>query len=485
MGQTDDLQELKSKSLAGIGALVRRQVIIKFIIFVGNVILARILAPEIFGVYAIVSFVVQFFSTFGDVGVGAALIQKRGELNKQELSSTFWLQQVLVWTVVVLAMVAAPLALKIYPSLPERGIWLIRAMSVSMLFSSLKTIPAILMERNLEFNKIAWVDIAENLGFQLVAISLAYAGFEEWSFVIAAVVRGVLGAVIIYLLTTWRPTFEYSYEAIKELVRFGLPYQGNNILGFIKDAVTPLFVGAYAGPAAVGYVNWARTLAFAPLMLSESFSRVSFPAFSKIQHDKELLARAIERSIRNMTLVMFPITAIMIVLGFEITRVIFTDKWLPGIWAFYFYCTSPLAIGITLPMYSAILSLGKSKILLKMTGLLLLLEWGIGIPLVIKYGFLGIAINQPIMTFIFFFIYSFVLRKENVKVKIYKNIKGQLLAAFFSGLAIKLVSQLFNENILTLILQILLGLILFLTILFLINKELISEFKSYLNKVIA
>ena len=54
----------------------------------------------VFGIYAIVQFVVQFFSTFGDVGIGAALIQKKGELSREELSTTFWLQQMLVWLVV-------------------------------------------------------------------------------------------------------------------------------------------------------------------------------------------------------------------------------------------------------------------------------------------------------------------------------------------------------------------------------------------------
>ena len=109
------------------------------------------------------------------------------------------------------------------------------------------------------------------------------------------------------------------------------PISGQYLLGFIKDAVTPLFVVTYAGAAAVGYVNWAKNFALAPLMLSESFGRVAFPAFSRIQEDREFLAKAVESSIRCMTLVMFPFTALMVALGPEIVHVVFTNKWLPGL----------------------------------------------------------------------------------------------------------------------------------------------------------
>ena len=104
-----NVHEIKGKSLAGVGALFRRQIIIKSVFFLGNIVLARILAPEVFGIYDIVTFIVQFFSTFGDVGLGAALIRKKGELSVEEMSTTFWLQQILVWSVAVIVVGPAPI----------------------------------------------------------------------------------------------------------------------------------------------------------------------------------------------------------------------------------------------------------------------------------------------------------------------------------------------------------------------------------------
>jgi PST family polysaccharide transporter len=486
-GDTDsslqDFQDLKKKSLKGMSALFVRQVLVKVIFFVGNIILARLLAPEIFGIYAIVQFVVQFFSTFGDVGIGAALIQKKGELSQEELSTTFWLQQMLVWLVVAAVILAAPLALKVYPTLPPVGVWLIRALAVSFLFTSLKTIPAILMERNIDFNRIAWADITENLAFQGVAVVCAYMGYGVWSFVAAAITRAFLGAAIIYALSSWRPGFHYRFESVKGLVRFGLPYQGNQILNFTKDAITPLFVGVYAGATAVGYLNWARNFAFAPLMISETFGRVAFPAFSKLQDDNELLARTIERSIRMMTLVMFPITAIMIALGPEVTHLVFTDKWRPGIVAFYFYCTSPFVIGIMLPLYSGILSLGRSAILLKMASVLLVLEWGMGIPLVIKFGFIGVSVTQPVVALIFFMIYRRVLVSQKVNPAVFINIIPQFAASIVVVVGLKYIASLLQVEFATLISLCVMGVLMYGSVLWLINKELLVEFIGYMKKI--
>jgi O-antigen/teichoic acid export membrane protein len=219
------------------------------------------------------------------------------------------------------------------------------------------------------------------------------------------------------------------------------------------------------------------------LVISETFGRVAFPAFSKLQDDKELLARTVERSIRMMTLVMFPITAIMVALGPEMTHVVFTDKWMPGIWAYYFYCTSPLIIGIMLPMYSAILSLGKSAVLLKMTGFLLFLEWGIGVPGVIVYGFNGIAFSQPIIAAIFYVVYMRVLTSESITIKVLVNIKWQLVTAIMTAVIIRIIANNINFNLSILLSAVSAGLLMFAGMMFTVNRQLVMEFKEYLLKI--
>ncbi len=478
------LSELERKSLSGIGLLVKRQIGVRLLSFLANIALARLLVPQVFGVYAIVVFIVQFFSTFGDVGIGAALIQKKGELSSEDLSSTFWLQQVLVCCVVCVVFAAAPLALCFYPTLPTYGVWLIRAMAVSFALASLKTIPTILMERELNFSRIALVDIIETVSFYATAILLALTGFDVWSFIIAALTRAFSGTVLIYLFSSWRPSRVFRLSAVKDLVRFGLPYQANSVIGFVKDSVTPVFIGAYAGAAAVGFVNMAKSLALAPLMLSEAFGRVAFPAFSRIQDERALLGRAVERSIRCITLVMFPVTALMLALGPEIIRVVFTPKWLPGLMAYYFYCTSPLVIGVVLPMYSAILSLGKSSIILQMMVSLAVLEWGLGVPFVLLFGFNGIAFSQPVTAGLFYFVYKRVLKSENVHISLLKNTWWQLSAATAAAFLCRIVGWYIPESAGSLLFLGFSGLAIYVCILLAAKNILLEEFMEQVRKVV-
>jgi O-antigen/teichoic acid export membrane protein len=447
----ESFQLLKAKSLSGIGSLAIRQVILRGVYFLSMIILAHLLTPESFGLYAIIVFILQFFSTFGDVGLGAALIQKKGELTQEELSTTFWLQQAVVWLVSLVVLIFAPFATLLYPQLGSAGVWMIRVIVASFVIASLKTVPAILFEREVRFDRIARVDVVECLSFHGLAVLFAYLGMGVWSFVYAAIVRSILGVVTMSLISTWRPALIFKPSCVADLIHFGVPYQANNVLAFIKDAVTPLFVGTYAGPAAVGYVNWARTFAFAPLMISEVFGRVAFPVFSRIQEDRQRLARTIEQSMRIMTLVLFPITILLIAMAPQLIHVVYTDKWLPALRAYYFYCTSPLMIGIMLPMYSAILSLGKSMILLRMTVILLFLEWGLGVSFVMSSGFNGIAYSQPIITGIFFVIYLKCLKRQNIVLRFVANLLPQLYIAVCSGVITWLIIRQMQDGLLTVV----------------------------------
>lgn len=475
---------LGAKSIVGVGFMLRRQLAGKAIFIGGNIVLARLLTPREFGAYAVIMFTLQFFATFADVGLGAALIQKKEEASVEEVSTTFWIQQGMVSSVIMLICVLAPFLPRIAPSLTQDTVWQVRVMAIAFVFTSLKTIPIIFMERSLEFRSIAIVELLEQLVFFGSAIFFAWSGLQLWSFVYATILREMTGCTAIYLASAWRPCGTFRLKAVRDLMRFGLPFQGNNLLNFVKEGAATLWVGAVSGASGVGYVTWARTFAFTPLFVSESFGRVAFPAFSQIRDDRALLASALERSMRMMTLVLFPVTLIMAALAPDITRIFFTEKWLPGLAAFYLYCTSPLMIGIMLPMYSAILALGRSGLLLRMTLVLALLEWGLGIPFVMAFGYTGIALNQPLITGIFYVIYRRVLFVEGVAPRIVRSAWRQLSTALLAAAAIKMLALLLPVTAWTLPLLVVLGFGIFTGLMCLVGKELVSEFIDHLALIL-
>jgi len=97
-----EVSEISRRAVSGVMVLTLRKFALRAISYLGGIFLARLLAPEIFGIFAIISFVINFFAFFSDVGLGAALIQKKDELTKKDLAVTFTLQQILVVAVVLL-----------------------------------------------------------------------------------------------------------------------------------------------------------------------------------------------------------------------------------------------------------------------------------------------------------------------------------------------------------------------------------------------
>src|SRR3989344_4824703 len=142
-----DVSIIAKKSIHGVFALTTRTFFIQVVSFSANFLLTIFLSPAVFGVFFVVSAVIAFLSYFSDVGLAAALIQKKENITKEDLKTTFTIQQILVVSLVILVLVFSTTIGKFY-NLQNDGILLIQALAISFFLSSLKTIPSILLERD-------------------------------------------------------------------------------------------------------------------------------------------------------------------------------------------------------------------------------------------------------------------------------------------------------------------------------------------------
>ncbi len=461
--------------------LTLRKFALRAISYLGGIFLARLLAPEIFGIFAIISFVINFFAFFSDVGLGAALIQKKDELTKKDLAVTFTLQQILVVAVVLLIYLSAPFfSLKYH--LGQQGIWLIRIFSLSLFLTSLKTIPSILLERKLKFTRLIWPEVVEVISFQILAVGLAWLGFGVWSFIIGLLVRSLLGVIVLYLISPWRPNFAWDSLIARRLVSFGLPFQLNGFIATIKDAVMPVFVGAVSGTVAVGYLNWALTFSKLPILFMSDIFRVTFPTYSRIQDNKEVLKKAIEKTIRFTNLFLFPTVFLLAATAKPIITIIFTDKWLPALPAFYIHLGGILVVGITNTFMDSLWALGKTKIAVKLLIIFTLVNWVASVPLVYRFGFVGAMIGSVIVLYISLPLTWYYIRKI-VKVEVIQHIWPAFLASSLVGLlAFKL--NFLIVSLFSLILVGFFGGLVYLTCLFAFDyRQLLVDIRWFLGKI--
>src|SRR5215471_11443005 len=134
---------LHSRARLGVFILAARTALQQLINLGGQVYLARVLGPSEFGAFWIVQFVLNFFTLFGDAGLGAALIQKKHEATEEELASVFWFQIALGTVVVAIVFAAAPYVVRLWPGLPSNSVWMLRALALGLLLTSARVIPAI------------------------------------------------------------------------------------------------------------------------------------------------------------------------------------------------------------------------------------------------------------------------------------------------------------------------------------------------------
>src|SRR3989344_1830140 len=247
-----DLDTVARKSVKGIFALVSRTFIIQILGVIASFILTVYLAPDHFGVFFIVSSIIVFLTYFQDIGLAAALIQKKDTVSKQEFRSTFTVQQILVLSLTIPALIFSRQIASFY-NLNEEGYFLLLVLLVSFFLASLRTIPTVILERKLEFKKLVIPQIAENIVYNVALIYFAISGFGITTFTIAVLARSIVGLILIYIIQPWPIGISFDIKAIKRLASFGIPFQANTLLALAKDDLLIIFVGKILPLTQVGY----------------------------------------------------------------------------------------------------------------------------------------------------------------------------------------------------------------------------------------
>lgn len=450
-----ELKTISQRAIKGAFSLTLRRVALQAISFITiNIILARILPVSTLGVFNIGVAVIAFFSFFSDIGLAAAIIQKKKKVTTDDLKTTFTIQQILVLGLTVALFFLAPTFSSIY-SIGDQGTWLIRALAISFFITSLKVIPSVLLERDLRFNPLVTVEIFETLIFNILLVVLSLLNFGLDGFSFASIVRSVSGATLIYAIAPWKISLGISKKAARGLLSFGIPFQVNALLALLKDRLVPLVVARIIGASGVGYVTWAQNLAFLPLEVMNIIIRVSFPTLSRLQEEKTSLKITLEKSLFATCVFLYPMLFGLVALAPSFVAHVVSSKWAPALPAFYLFSVSTFWATLSTTFTNALNAIGRIKTTLKLMIFWTILTWILTPILSFWWGFLGVALSSAIISFTS--VATIVLVKKYVAVSIWENIWQPLLASFLMAAAVFLIAAIFVKDIWTLLLTIILG----------------------------
>ena len=450
MDPTDEisLEAVKSRAVRGVVVLTGRTFLLSVLSLVATGFLTVFLDPKEFGIFWIVSAIVNFLSYFSDIGLAAALIQKKESLEKDDLKTTFTVQQLLVIAILIVLVILSPILSRIY-GLSSAGRILLYSLGLSLLFSSFKTIPSVLLERRLEFGKLVIPQVLENLVYNILAVILAWKGFGIYSFAIAVLARSLVGLIAIYILQPWIPGFALSRKSLKKLLSFGIPYQANSLLATIKDDGMTAVLGGILGPAGVGILGWAQKWGQAPLrFFMDHVIKVTFPAFARMQDAKDVLTRSLNRSIFFICFLVFPSLAGLLVVAPILVQIIPKyQKWEPALIPLGLIAINTLFAAVTTQLTNLLNSIGKIKITFKLMIMWTVLSWLLIPILSVKYSIIGAAAGYAIVgassliaIFITWRIVKFSLFESVLKPFIAAVIMSLVLLVLRHNLSVSLLS---------------------------------------------
>lgn len=474
----DDVQSIKKRSVTGALSYFFKTAILQFLGLTTAFILSAFFDPEDFGIYGYVTQIIGLLIFFSDVGLAASLVQKKDEPSLTDYRTAFTVQQLLSWLIVLIVFVLTRFGF-IQSKIGNDGLWIMIALAFSFPLASLKTISSIKLERELKFSLLIVPQLIEQVLFDGILIYLAWRGVGVVAYAWAITVRSLIGTVVMLSIKPWRVGIEFSKESLKKLLGFGVKFQLNDFLARIKDQLFFLFLGQLLPLNQFGYIQWSKNWSMYPYNLTvQNVMAITFPTFSRLQHRKDLLKKAIEKSIFFISLLIFPILVAMSVLISPLTVVIeHYTKWQPAILSFILFALSVGWAAISTPLVNTLNAIGQINKSLKLMIIWTVLTWVITPITLYFFGFNGVAIASIIISFSSVLSVFFV--KKFVNVDVWQQVWRQLVGAVGMCLAGVLLLDLASQSITRFLFTGVIMALVYCILVFMVgHNKLIAEIKS-------
>ena len=294
-------------------------------VFVVFAILARLLEPADFGLVAFAAVFVGFTHVLAEEGLVDALVQRK-DLERAHLDAAFWTTIVFaLGLTLILAALSVPIA-KLLGEEELAPVLVVLALSIPIASSSL--VQRALLTREMKFRSLALRSLAAITVGSIFGVTAALLGFGVWSLVVQNIVGVTTGTIVLWRVTDFRPRLTFSYSHCRDLLGFGSNVVGFRLLIYFTRRADELLIGAFLGPAALGfYTIGYRMLRMLIQVTSSLIDRVSFPLYSRLQDKPARLRLAFYKSTSFAALIAFPAFLAAAVLAPQVVQVFFGPKW--------------------------------------------------------------------------------------------------------------------------------------------------------------
>ena len=432
----------------------------QLVTFIVSIVLARILDPKDYGTIALVTVFTTILQVFVDSGLGTALIQKKNA-DDLDFSSVFYFNFIVCIILYVGMFIAAPYIALFYKDTTLTPV--IRVISLTIVISGVKGIQQAYVSKNMLFKRFFFSTIGGTIFSAVLGIAMAYMGYGVWALVAQQLSNTAIDTLILWLTVKWRPKKMFSYERLKGLFSFGWKLLISSLLDTAYNNLRNLIIGKLYSSSDLAFYNQGEKFPKVIVMnINASIDSVLLPTMSIEQDNPERIKQMTRRAIKTSTYVMAPLMMGLAFCAEPIVRLVLTDKWIFCIPFLRIFCITYMFWPVHTANLNAINAMGRSdwflrlEIIKKIVGLAILLS-------TMWFGVMAMAYSLLLSSVLSQIINSWPnrkLRKYGYLEQVRDFAPGILLAVLM-GICVHFVEYMSLPMIVTLVIQIVLGAIIY------------------------
>lgn len=432
----------------------------QIVTFIVSILLARILSPEDYGKIALITVFTTIMQVFVDSGLGIALIQKK-DADDLDFSSVFYFNFFICIILYIIMYISAPYISDFYNDYSLTP--LIKVISLTIIISGVKGIQQSYVSKNMMFKRFFYATLVGTIFSGILGVFLAYSGYGVWSIVFQQLSNTLIDTLILWCTVEWRPKKIFSWKRLKELLTFGWKMLVSSLIDTFYNNIRSLLIGRMYSSSDLAFYNQGDKFPNVIVNnINTSIDSVLLPAMASSQDDRNRLKNMTRRAIKTSTYIIAPLMIGLAVCAKPIVQTVLTDKWLPCVPFLRIFCISYLFYPVHTANLNAIKAMGRSDLFLKLdvakkiVGMTLLFS-------TLSFGVMAIAYSLLVSTVTSMIINSF----PNKRLLDYSfreqmiDIFPALFLSIVMGFLISIVKVFCLSSFQTLLIQILLGIIIY------------------------
>ncbi len=438
--------------------------------FIVQIILARLLLPEDYGTIALIIVFISISQTFVQSGLGTALIQKK-EVTDTDYSSVFYLTLGVALVFYSILFFASPFIAAFYNQPVITPV--LRVLGLTLFFGAINSIQNVVIARNFQFRRLFVSSLSAILLSGVVGIAMAYGGYGVWALVYQQLTSIVILSIIMWFTVKWRPRLLFSITRIKGLFSFGWKLLVSGLIDVTYNNLSSLIIGKLYSTRMLGF--YTKGQEFPNMLMSNansSIQAVMLPAYSKNQDNRPLVKQIMRRSLVTSSFLVFPAMVGLAVIAEPLVTLLLTEKWLMIVPFLQIFCVVYALWPIHTTNLQAITALGRSDVFLKLEIVKVVVGLSV-LAVTISFGIYAIALGLIVTGIIATLINSYPnkLLLEYSFTEQWKDLTPTLMISLTMGGIIYSILFMGLSVWATLILQIMVGVIVYVGIAWLLKLE--------------